>query len=245
MDEHPLSVVEEKSSGGFMHIRCFVLAAATLAVAGGVAHADAARDAQAKEHYDKGTAAFNLGDWPRAIEEYKTAYTLKPEGVLLYDIAQSYRLNNDLPNALFFYKSYLRNQPNVTNRREIDDRIKKLEQQMREQQQVTTQPPNTTVPPGSQPAKEPAPASPPPVAKTPAPAPAPSPAPAETQPSASPALQLTQSGAPPAERTPVYKKWWLWTIVGGVVAVGVGVGLGIGLTANSAPSTHLGTTGVF
>lgn len=239
-----------------MHIRCLVLVAATLAAVAGVAHADAARDAAAKEHYEAGTAAFNLGNWSRAIEEYKTAYTFKPEPVLLYDIAQSYRLANDLPNAIFFYKSYLRNAPNATNRREIDDRLHKLEQQLHDQQQVTTQPPNTPVPPGAQPQKEsahePAPASPPPVAATaapkPAPAPAPAPAPqaqAEHEPTTSPALQLTQSSAPPSERTPVYKKWWLWTIVGGVVVVGVGVGLGIGLTQSSAPSTHLGTTGVF
>lgn len=32
-----------------------------------------------------------------------------------------------------------------------------------------------------------------------------------------------------AESTPVYKKWWLWTLVG-VVAVGAGVGLGVGLS---------------
>ena len=36
--------------------------------------------------------------------------------------------------------------------------------------------------------------------------------------------------APPPKRTPVYKKWWLWTAVGGVVAAGLAVGLGVGLT---------------
>jgi tetratricopeptide (TPR) repeat protein len=228
-----------------MKIRCFVLVAAML-FAGGTSYADPARDAEAKEHYEAGTAAFNLGNWARAIDEYKAAYTLKPEAVLLYDIAQSYRLNNDLPNAIFFYKSYLRNQPNATNRREIDDRIRKLEQQMKQQQQVTSQPPNTPVPMGAQPPKEAAhePAPPPPVAAPATPEPAPTHA-VEPQPAPSPALQLTRSSATPTERTPVYKKWWLWTIVGGVVVVGVGVGLGIGLTANSAPSTHLGTTGVF
>jgi hypothetical protein len=32
------------------------------------------------------------------------------------------------------------------------------------------------------------------------------------------------------ERVPVYRRWWLWTIVGVAVAAGVGVGLGVGLT---------------
>jgi tetratricopeptide (TPR) repeat protein len=39
--------------------------------------------------------------------------------------------------------------------------------------------------------------------------------------------------SPPAprapEKVPVYKKWWLWTIVGGVVVAGAAVGLGVGL----------------
>jgi tetratricopeptide (TPR) repeat protein len=42
--------------------------------------------------------------------------------------------------------------------------------------------------------------------------------------------------------TPVYKRWWLWTTVGLVVAAGVGVGLGVGLTQNATPepTTDLG-----
>jgi tetratricopeptide (TPR) repeat protein len=40
--------------------------------------------------------------------------------------------------------------------------------------------------------------------------------------------------APAPRKTPVYKKWWLWTTVG-VVAVGLGVGLGVGLTRSAYP----------
>ena len=53
-------------------------------------------------------------------------------------------------------------------------------------------------------------------------------------PQPSPALVVER--APPPHRTPIYKRWWLWTAVG-VVAVGVGVGLGVGLTRPSGPST--------
>jgi hypothetical protein len=38
-----------------------------------------------------------------------------------------------------------------------------------------------------------------------------------------------------SEKTPVYKKWWLWTIVG-VVVVGVAVGAGVGATAGGSNS---------
>ncbi|MGZ3427345.1 MAG: hypothetical protein ACXVCV_11885 [Polyangia bacterium] len=37
---------------------------------------------------------------------------------------------------------------------------------------------------------------------------------------------------PRAERTPLYKKWWLWTIVGGVVVVGAVVGITVGVLAS-------------
>jgi tetratricopeptide (TPR) repeat protein len=40
--------------------------------------------------------------------------------------------------------------------------------------------------------------------------------------------------------TPVYKRWWLWTIVGVVVVAGVGVGLGLGLGQKGAPDSTLG-----
>lgn len=44
--------------------------------------------------------------------------------------------------------------------------------------------------------------------------------------------------APLLEKTPVYKKWWFWTAIGGTVAVaavGIGVGLGLRSLAASAP----------
>ena len=44
---------------------------------------------------------------------------------------------------------------------------------------------------------------------------------------------VTQPCSSPTAQTPVYKKWWLWTIVGLVVAGGA-VGLGVGLTQPQA-----------
>lgn len=47
--------------------------------------------------------------------------------------------------------------------------------------------------------------------------------------SAAPAEPLAPQPGPPADRPPVYKRWWLWTIVG-VVVVGAAVGTAIALT---------------
>ncbi len=52
---------------------------------------------------------------------------------------------------------------------------------------------------------------------------------------------------PAVDKTPLYKKWWFWTIVGGTVAaVAVGVGLGVGLSAaaTNAPGTARVPAGV-
>ncbi len=53
-------------------------------------------------------------------------------------------------------------------------------------------------------------------------------------------LQSSKSGSSAeGSSTPIYKKWWLWTIVG-VVAVGAGVGAGLGVhysnSGDSAPT---------
>jgi tetratricopeptide (TPR) repeat protein len=63
-------------------------------------------------------------------------------------------------------------------------------------------------------------------AASPAPAPV-SPAPEAAQPA--PVHEAATAPAPTA-RTPLYKKWWLWTTIVGVAAVGVGVGVGVALS---------------
>jgi len=47
----------------------------------------------------------------------------------------------------------------------------------------------------------------------------------------------------PRPQTPLYKKWWLWTVVGGAVAVGLGVGLGVGLSGGDTNARTLPPVG--
>src|SRR4051812_30935804 len=113
-----------------MKTKLFFLWAALLLVGGRASAEKSARDLEAKQHYTDGTNAFNLGDFPTAIAEYKTAYKLRPVPVLLYNLGQACRLANDVNQALFFYRSYLRNAPTAANRPEVEDRIRKLEVQL-------------------------------------------------------------------------------------------------------------------
>jgi len=194
-----------------------------------VAHASPVDDA--RQHYQAGTAAFNLGDFAKAVIEYKAAYTAKQDPTFLYNIAQAARLAGDLQTALFFYKSFLRNMPNAPNKQEVRDRISSLETQIQEQRR----PPNEPAPPGNletrpaHPETTTPPSKPeePPVVEKPA-----EPKPETTTTVAPKEALHTEPVAEKTEKTPVYKKWWLWTIVGGVVVAGVVVGVTVGVLAS-------------
>ncbi len=83
----------------------------------------------------------------------------------------------------------------------------------------------------------------PPTATAPPPKPEPKPAPvAVVKPEPKPAPVLVASPAPSTSRfssTPIYKKWWLWTIVG-VVVVGGAVGAGVAVGVSRTPASHFG-----
>ena len=85
---------------------------------------------QARVHYQKATALFNLGEFADAATEYKEAYKVLPEPVFLYNIAQAYRLAGDLPKAAFFYTSYAHNATDPATKHEAEQRAKKLEERI-------------------------------------------------------------------------------------------------------------------
>ncbi len=203
---------------------------------------------EAKRHFSDGVKAFNLGEFARAAQEYRAAYLIKPDPVLLYNIAQSYRLAGDAEQALFFYRSFLNSVPKAVNRAEVHDRIAKLEAEIEE---MSRQAKAQTPPPAPAAAAEPAapaPVAPAPVAVAPA-APAPTVIVMVTDPKAKPEPSLARSllNEPPKPApTPVYKKWWLWTVVGVAVAgAAVGAGLGVGLRNSGPPPAHFGPNPVF
>jgi hypothetical protein len=214
-------------------------------------HADDPTAVEARRHYEEGTKAFNLGEYPRAIGAFKAAYNAKPDPSLLYNIAQSFRLQGDAGQAIFFYKSFLRNLPATPNRKEVEARIRTLEKQAEEQRKeavpvVTPPAPALAPPPASSPVQPLAipsseASSPPkdttakPVEETP-PSTAPPPL-APQPPLASSTVDLTAppTDVPPAGK-PIYKKWWFWTGIGAVLLIGV-----VAVAArDKPPSTTLG-----
>jgi iron complex outermembrane receptor protein len=170
-----------------------------------------ARVKLAQDKFESGQTHFTLQEYKQAITDFEDGYRIKPSSTFLFNIAQCHRLSGNVERAIYFYKAYLRADPEAGNRAEVEARIDALEKPL---------PPSGT--------SAPRPATTPPPVMTPAtPQPATTPAPVTTQATSPPAPepQVTTS----RERTPLYKKWWLWTTVGIVAAAGVAVGVGVGV----------------
>src|SRR5262245_61254787 len=102
--------------------------------------------ASAREHYQKGTAFYDLGTYGEAIKEFEAAYDIRNDPALLYNLAQSHRLAGNAEQALHFYRTYLRRVPKPANRAEIEGRISALEQQIAQKNAAGVTPPPATPP---------------------------------------------------------------------------------------------------
>ncbi len=176
-----------------------------VALLGWCATARADRSTEARQHFEQATAHFAVGEFAEAATEYQIAYKLKPDPALLYNAAQSYRLANNPEKAIILYKNYLQLYPNEPNAEDVRRQIVKLKDALAASESAKTSPPTGTTEPKQLPPGLPAEAA---------------VAPPPTQPATA---ATTPSNATTAMKreTPIYKKWWLWTAVGAVVAGGV------------------------
>ena len=189
------------------------------------AHAGEEGKSIAKARFSAGMKHYNLGEFKEALVDFREGYRNYQEPVFLFNMAQCQRQLGDYDGAIFSYRSYLRAKPDASNRADVEERIMEMEQaQQRKIQQAA---PTGVEAPRGQPRPIPmgvSPAPTPPAESPPGPATArpPAQAPAAT---VAPAAVEPQAAAATGE--PIYKKWWLWTIVGGVVLAGAGVGVGV------------------
>jgi hypothetical protein len=198
---------------------------------------------EAKDHYRKGTAAYNLGHYREAAQEYERAYEQTLDPALLFNVAQAHRLAGDQKKAAIAYRSYLRSAPRGDRRDVAEAKLKEIEAAM-----------NHEAPSGeaggaaSAPAGVPKPAPPPPPAG-PAAQPAPSPPPPASAPEPTRRPEATVLSAEPASPpsvadrpSPFYRRWPFWVGVGVVLGVAaVVVAATAGSPQNAPPQTDLGT----
>jgi tetratricopeptide (TPR) repeat protein len=154
--------------------------------------------AAAKQHFEAGRAAYNAGDYPNAIREFKAAEALRPSPVLAYNIGLANEKLARRRVAVRYYRRYLEGAPAASNRAEVEGRIAALEKEIAAQ-------------PQAQPPEQPQDNPPPPPSTTPEPnasAQAGTVQPGQADPYGNPPPIVT----PPAQRK--RNLWWVWLLVG-------------------------------
>jgi len=109
-----------------VRLAAFLVATAVVA-APALAVADSDAVHEARVHYDRGMAHYELGEFIAAIEEFKKSYAMSQAPGLLFNMAQASRLGKDYDQALHFYRTYLRVRPDAPNREDVEKRISELE----------------------------------------------------------------------------------------------------------------------
>jgi hypothetical protein len=106
-----------------------------------------AQKAEMKQHYEKATRAYDVQKYGEAVDEYQKAYEIGGDPAMLYNVAQSYRLNDQLQEALRFYRRYLQRSPNARNREDVERKIADLERTVEERRKAAAATPAPTPPP--------------------------------------------------------------------------------------------------
>lgn len=198
---------------------------------------------ESKAHYESATRLYDVREYDKALEEYKAAYLAKPDPAFLFNIGQCYRKLGKNPEALDFFRQYLKKAPaEDPNRAQVEARILELEGE-----RATTPDTSRTAATGG-------------AASPPSPAVAPPPQPSPTQATAFPAgpnppagqpagVDLTASAPASNEGTskPIYRTWWFWTGVGVAVAAGAATAIVLssrGGGSNVPDGLSLGSAGV-
>lgn len=177
-------------------------------------------EAQARAEFQRGVTAYNLGQFEDAAKAYAEAYRLKPLPGFLFNLGQCERQLGRLEKAAFFFRRFLElmpASPNAPTARQLLEEVEarraaEKQAEARQAEGIAAQAePKLLVVP------------PPPALASDA---------TPTAPASNPE---------PTVEAPLYKKWWLWTLVG-VVVVGAAAGTAVAVSSQSSPSqTSLGT----
>jgi tetratricopeptide (TPR) repeat protein len=96
-------------------MRASVLTVFLVAVTVTAAHAQqkTAAEKEAEQHFKEAKAAYDAGDYKKAVQGFLTAYQLVPSAnQLLYNIGQAYRMSDDPEKALSYYEKFVAFSPN-------------------------------------------------------------------------------------------------------------------------------------
>ncbi len=98
----------------------------------------------AERHFQRGVALYTEADYRGALVEFTRAYTLEPNGVVLFNIGETQYQLRDYAGALTTFEQYLVEAPNDSHRALAARNIKELRARVG-QLRVITVPPGATV----------------------------------------------------------------------------------------------------
>ena len=176
--------------------------------------AESPAEAEARERYQRGQKLADQAQWAPALVELEASYALSHYPAILYRIAVCQEQLHRPADALATYRRYLEVEPKSERRPGVEARIRELEslapaRASGENGRGANGANGANSANGANGANS-----------------------ANGANGANGAHVTVQTGSP---RTPVYRRWWLWTTVGLVAGGALAVGLGVGLTQRFNP----------
>jgi hypothetical protein len=100
-----------------------------------------ADSAKASAHFEKGTRLYQVGEYEKALVEFKAGHVEEPDASFLFNIAQCHRLMGQPREAIVFYKRFLSLSPDTPMRADVERKIKDLEDELHRQPVPPAPPP--------------------------------------------------------------------------------------------------------
>jgi len=150
---------------------------------------------------------FAAGRYQQALDAFAKLYAETVHPTYLRNIGRCYQNMGDPDRAIISFRDYLRKKKEITpeERAEVEGFIAEMEALKNRRSGVPASSSGDTPPPTS--------------SITPLPT-----APEPKSGGAAPEVLVSQPARPAEESSPVYMRWWFWTIVG-AAAVGAGIGI--------------------
>ena len=118
---------------GIIHILLFfIFYNVTLSV---TAQSDPSKEREAKIHFEAGKSYYNHGRFEDALKEFKTAYELSPNPLLLYNIGLCYRELGKWKEAIDAFERYLKEYPEAPDREIVLKRIEQMKKFIEEERE--------------------------------------------------------------------------------------------------------------
>jgi hypothetical protein len=87
------------------------------------------QQAEARTHFQTGVGHYQAGRYTEAIAEFQTAHRLYASPVILFNLAQAYRSDGQLSNAIATFRRYLEENPRLTptQREDVEGVIREID----------------------------------------------------------------------------------------------------------------------